>query len=423
MGIAPYKYFTYDGKSSRDYDVYLTGEGVFNAPERAVNMVEIPGRNGDYALDQGKFNNISVTYKAGIVDYSESDFADKVSAVRNWLCSKVGYKRLSDDYNPNEYRMAVYKSGVEIDHVDLKTGEFEITFDCKPQRWLTSGETETAVANNGTLDNPTLFDASPLLAVKGYGNIAFNGYSIDIENVPIGEIVLVEGQSYSDGASITLDLSNANTGDDIVIDITRLVEQVGVQKSGSYTVSHISDSITDSNSNFSTYFSSAKPSIAGGYTKYKATYYTNVNPLIFKKGTSSTISNSISGSTTINWGGTSITLTISGTQNVVYDGNATITVSCSYTISNISGYSTVFTAQYYQGVTITVDSTVSAITDTVYIDCDIGECWTVRNSEIVSLNGNIDLGSDLPLLATGINTFTYDNTITSFKVTPNWWKV
>ena len=141
MGIAPYKYFTFDGESSRNYDVYLTGTGVFNAPQRAVDLLEIPGRNGNYALDQGRFNNITVTYKAGIVDYSESDFADKVSAVRNWLCSKVGYVRLTDDYNPDEYRMAVFKNGITVDHDDLKTGEFDITFECKPQRWLTSGET------------------------------------------------------------------------------------------------------------------------------------------------------------------------------------------------------------------------------------------------------------------------------------------
>lgn len=415
--------FTFAGTSSSAYSMFITEAATYNVPERAVEMMEVPGRNGAYALDLGRFENVEVTYHVVVHKDTNANFQTELSDVRNWLASKVGYQRLTDDYNSNVYRMAIFKGGLDTDETFVNGAEFDIVFECKPQRWLTSGETAVSVADGGTLDNPTLFDASPLLAVKGYGNIAFNGYSIDIENVPIGEIVLVENQSYSDGASITLDLSNANTGDDIVIDITRLVEQVDVQKSGSYTVSHVSDSITDSNSNFSTYFSSAKPSISGGYTKYKATYYTNVNPLIFKKGTSSTISNSLSGSTTINWGGTSITLTISGTQNVVYDGNATITVSCSYTISSISGYSTVFAAMYYQGVTITVDSTVSLITDTVYIDCDIGECWTVRNSEIVSLNGNIDLGSDLPLLATGTNTFTYDNTITSFKVTPNWWKV
>ena len=88
MGIAPYKTFTFDGESSADYGVYITGEGVFNAPERAVEMVDIPGRNGSYALDQGRFSNIEVTYTAGMVDDSETDFADRLADVRNWLCSK-----------------------------------------------------------------------------------------------------------------------------------------------------------------------------------------------------------------------------------------------------------------------------------------------------------------------------------------------
>lgn len=423
MGIAPYKYFTYDGESSRDYDVYLTGDGVFNAPERAVDMVEIPGRNGDYALDQGKFNNISVTYKAGIVDYSESDFANKVSAVRNWLCSKVGYKRLSDDYNPNEYRMAVYKSGVEIDHVDLKTGEFEITFDCKPQRWLTSGETATAVANNGTLSNPTLFDASPLLAVKGYGNISFNGYDISLENALIGNIVLVEDGHYNNGASITLDLSNANTGDDIIVDINRLPSYFSSRKTSSFTCSYVSDAIADSNSNFSTSFYNEKLSTSGGETWYRCTFFTGVEPLTFKKGTSNTISNTLSGTLTVSYNGNSNSVTISGTQSVAYDGSNTITINSTYIVSTGLPGTNGYYANAFNVDSIVVDSTVSAVTDTVYIDCDIGECWTVKNSEIVSLNSHIDLGSDLPVLASGTNTFTYDNTITSFKVTPNWWKV
>ena len=65
MGIAPYKSFTFDGVSSLNYGVYLTGTGVFNAPARAVEMVEIPGRNGNFALDKGRFENIQVTYNTG----------------------------------------------------------------------------------------------------------------------------------------------------------------------------------------------------------------------------------------------------------------------------------------------------------------------------------------------------------------------
>lgn len=144
MAIVPtgaiYKSLVFDGESSRDYGIYITGQAVYNAPERDVEMINIPGRNGSFALDKGRFQNIEVTYPAGIFADNEADFAQGISDFRNFLCSRNGYVRLTDDYNPNEYRMAVYKSGLDVSPAQLKAGEFDITFDCKPQRYLLSGE-------------------------------------------------------------------------------------------------------------------------------------------------------------------------------------------------------------------------------------------------------------------------------------------
>ena len=180
---AMYKSLSFDNTPSRSYGVYITGEAVYNAPERAVEMISIPGRNGAFALDQGRFENIEVSYPAGIFADNEADFAQAVSDFRNFLCSKKGYCRLTDEYNPSEYRMAVYKSGLEVDPAQLRAGEFTITFDCKPQRWLTSGETATAVASGGTVTNPTLFESSPMLEVTGYGNIEFTQYASMLDNL------------------------------------------------------------------------------------------------------------------------------------------------------------------------------------------------------------------------------------------------
>lgn len=139
MGII--KGFTFDGEKSLDYDIGITGSAVYNAPTKDVDMVKIPGRNGELALDHGRFNNIEVTYPAGFGDTNQPDFAERISDLRNALASRVGYKRLEDEYNPDEYRMAVYKSGLEVNPVQYgRAGEFDIVFDCKPQRYLKSGE-------------------------------------------------------------------------------------------------------------------------------------------------------------------------------------------------------------------------------------------------------------------------------------------
>ena len=398
MGIAPYKTFTFDGVSSDTYGVYITGEGVFNAPERDVEMIDIHGRNGAYAFDNGRFNNISVKYKIGMYDVNESNFATKMSNFRNWLCSKVGYVRLSDEYNPNEYRMAVYSGGLEVSHEFLIAGEAEITFECKPQRWLTSGETATAVANNGTLSNPTLFDASPLLEVKGYGSIDMGGQEIEIENVPLGNVVLCS--AVSDGAlpyTATFNGDLVNTNDMIPVSCIFSFRYWG------RNTNYVSDTVVSSTTGCTV-----------EYSRDRMSYI--FSSITFTKGTASTTTGSATYTITVN--GVSTT-TRSPSFSIAYDGDDTITFS-------ISGTTSVTNVIMNIGIgfdEIDCDSTVSALGNPLYIDLDIGEAWNEDGAEPVSCNSAVTLGSNLPTLPPGSTTFTYDNTITSFKVKPRWWKV
>ena len=163
--MALFNSLTFDGVNSLDSGIYITGEAVYNAPQRQVEMVTIPGRNGTLAIDQGRFENIEVTYPAGCFADDQSDFASKIMEFRNELASRFGYKRLVDTYHPDEFRLGTYSSGLEVGAVGYhRAGEFDITFDCKPQRFLVSGEetvtigewgeTETATGDIVEIDNP-----------------------------------------------------------------------------------------------------------------------------------------------------------------------------------------------------------------------------------------------------------------------------
>lgn len=162
--------FTFDGTSSSDFGMFITEASPYNAPERAVEMIEIPGRNGAYALDKGNFENVEQTYHVVVHGSNDADFREMMSDVRNWLCSKIGYCRLSDDYNPGEYRMATYKSGLETDSTFWNGTEFDVTFDCKPQRYLAIGEELTEIGawgNTETVEGDIVtIDASSDTAVK-----------------------------------------------------------------------------------------------------------------------------------------------------------------------------------------------------------------------------------------------------------------
>ena len=191
MGLL--NYLTYDGVDSRDFGVFLSGEGAFDAPARRGEMISIPGRNGSLFMDEGVFENITVEYPAFIGTGYEAIFRTKLGDLRSALTSRGNYKRLTDTYHPDEFRLGVYREGLEVDPQHItRAGGFTLKFDCKPQRFLVSGEATQVFADNGTITNPTLFAASPLIRVVGNGTVAIgeNGkYRFIVSNNP-GTIII-----------------------------------------------------------------------------------------------------------------------------------------------------------------------------------------------------------------------------------------
>ena len=131
-------YLTFGNFDSRDFGVYISGEGTYNAPARVYNAISVPGRNGDLLIDGGKYDNISVKYPAFVAG---NDFQTNLAAFRSALLSVNGYARLTDTYHPDEFRLAYYGDEFTVKARNRNdAGEFDIIFNCKPQRFLTAGE-------------------------------------------------------------------------------------------------------------------------------------------------------------------------------------------------------------------------------------------------------------------------------------------
>lgn len=416
MAVAPtgdiYKALSLDNVSSRTYGVYITGSAVYNAPEREVEMISIPGRNGQFALDNGRFQNIEVSYPAGIFAETEADFRDAISEFRNFLCSRKGYVRLQDEYNPDEYRMAVYKSGLEVDPAMLRAGEFDIVFDCKPQRFLTSGETKQTIAASGdTITNPTLFEASPLLQIEGYGTLNVNGVEIELDDDLVGDVVAVYGYSKHDLGG-TIDFSNVYIAPNDLIEVNGVTtRRVFVKQSGTPSISSASVLGWTGDATVS-------PSVQVG--TYPTVFIEFSSPLFFHYGASDFKRVNATVEFTFTDGST---VTMRFISEVIYNGDREITISSSY-YPIISGdvryglYSASVDAE-----SVVVHSTATTYGHPTYIDCDLGEAYAVDDGVISSLNSYIALGSELPKLSVGESEITYDNTINDLKVVPRWWKI
>lgn len=426
MGVeqvgAIYKGFTFDGVSSKTYGVYITGEGVYDAPERDVEMVTIPGRNGAFTLDKGRFNNITVTYTAGMFGGTHADFAEGMAALRAALCSRKGYVRLVDDYNPDEYRLAVYRSGLEVDPATLESGQFTIQFDCKPQRFLTSGETAVALSSGDDITNPTLFESRPQLQIWGYGEFTVGGDTLEIISTNIGDISIWGGTPNffnafrSSGGTIggsptipTGVIDSLNAGDSITVGASTTIAYLKYKNASTALVSF-----------------TATPPVGGSAdvspTSDGVLLMATTPGAVFHKGTSDTAT--LSASFTINTEASGVSYTDTATVNLAlsYDGNMTITIgyTWTWTTNNImTGWMQV------RGdlPSCSAYSTASALGSPIYFDLDIGEAYKIEGGVPVSVNNAVTIPTKLPTLPSGATTVTYDNTITQFKIVPRWWTV
>lgn len=168
----------FGGIDSANYGIYVAGNAVFNSPERDVTMIDVPGRNGQLTFDNGRFMNIEVTYNAFVTGDNSNDIADNIRGYRNAIGSLIGYQRLEDTFHTDEYRQAIFRNGIEVEPVIYQTGGyFDITFDCKPQRFITAWSEYAVplapyVPGDTTRGDVSVFEAHPLINLFYYQDAA-----------------------------------------------------------------------------------------------------------------------------------------------------------------------------------------------------------------------------------------------------------
>ena len=400
----------FDNVNLADYGIYITGEAAYNAPERDVELVSIPGRSGDYIIDHGRFQNIEVKYPAGTFRNTQAAFAQRMSQVRNILKSRVGYCRIEDDYNPDEYRLGMYINGLEVNPVaGGRAGDFELSFNCKPQRYLKSGETKVTLTSGDTITNPTPYEASPLIEVNGYGDLTVNGYEITVTGGAMGSVELADSTAISGDTMqdpLTFDTTVLNSGDAITIKKIAFINDIEFLYE---TVTGYTQGTTTGTLSINT---------VNAFPMHKISITIETDQITLAKGTASSKTATVNGTVSFQ-DGTSASLNI--TVNFSYDGDGTITVSMSRTTSGwIDSDNTYYNMKIWP---VVGNSSQSVLGNPIYIDCEIGEVYKIESGTYVPLNSYINLGTLLPVLEEGANTVTFDNTFTSVKITPRWWQV
>lgn len=392
----------FDDIDSLRNGVYITGEAVYNSPERDVELIEIPGRNGDLVVDKKRFKNIEVKYKAGAKGQTKDDFSNVMRSFRSLMASKRGYKRLTDTYNPDEFRLGTFIDAIEVEPSDRKrAGEFDLIFNCKPQRYLMSGEAAVEVTDGEEFFNPTPFEASPLLMVDGYGTISIGDQTIEVENALIGNVLIANAELSASKNDVGYNNSVFRTGDTITCESRQLYFEFS-----NSPLSPIASYSIDSTSGYAAALShslnNGRLNVSIGYGLHN-----------FAQGTA-------------------VDLTSSVTITVTYDDNTTdtFTITSIYTYDGTDAFAFNYSFSGSKPRIVSIngsrgeihgDSTISVLGMPMYIDLDIGEAYKYESGSMVSSNNGVSFGSELATLKPGVNVITYSNTFVSFELVPRWW--
>lgn len=230
-------WFTYNGKDSRDFNIFITQKNAHDKPDRDLSFVPVAGRSGDLIIDNGRYDNIDI--KLGLrmfaEDYGEVEendaFFRSYKEVAEWLKQSATYLRYTDSYNPDYFRYACIKSGLSINQRRKDIADFTVTFNCKPYKYRVDGDKTISHTFSGYddcffLNNPESEKSLP--KIKVYTNVEYNAsagvfhsFAIFNEEQNVGAIFTIDrinGSCVIDSEMMNVYSGNYNKNKDYISD-------------------------------------------------------------------------------------------------------------------------------------------------------------------------------------------------------------
>lgn len=184
----------FNNKSSNDFGIEIESCPEYISPEKDYEIIHIPGKNGDVLIDKGSYKNIERTYDVTF-GADRNTFTRKANSVIEWLHSSSGYTVLEDSYEPEYYRLAMYKEVCSIENLLEQAGKFTITFNCKPQRYLKTGDKALMITESSNIYNQTGFASLPIITINGSGNVRLMiGKYMVLLTMEVGKPVTIDSE-------------------------------------------------------------------------------------------------------------------------------------------------------------------------------------------------------------------------------------
>lgn len=175
----------FNGVSSSDAGVrHVERYPALDRPSRKMDVATVAGRNGDIVRLYNSWDNYEQSYEIYGGKGAKGSAPEAFRSIAAWLnpsskdpfhvTNSLNYLRLEDMYEPDVFRLAYFAGSLEVENIFSKFGRATITFNCRPERFLKSGEQEIQLDTRKypqnqdagtTIYNPTSFWARPIFKI------------------------------------------------------------------------------------------------------------------------------------------------------------------------------------------------------------------------------------------------------------------
>lgn len=177
-------YFTLDGVSSKTIGLLIQDRPVIESPTRRVSFQQSFGQSGDTPFDHAAYDNTKMELLLLSENHtgSASDAREKV----HYFFDSGKYMRFIPYFDEGKIYsvMATSFPKFTTKYYLAQHQIVEVVLTVKPYKLLVNAPVKTMTAA-GSLVNPTLRDAAPVIKVYGTGNVTLtiNGTPFVIKNI------------------------------------------------------------------------------------------------------------------------------------------------------------------------------------------------------------------------------------------------
>lgn len=159
--------FTWNGHSSDEFGIYIVKKPDLNRSARKFETASVSGRNGNIYQLQEAWEEVIVSYEIYAGGKENGEVITSFTDIVEWLNSADGYAVLTDSYDPDHYRMAVFVDALAIEQAWYSLGKTTIQFRCRPERYIVTNP--LTPSSGGIIVNNTNHIAEPIITLTGSG--------------------------------------------------------------------------------------------------------------------------------------------------------------------------------------------------------------------------------------------------------------